>query len=124
MNKHLVLDKIKNIISLKQILQIRIFCSSIFEKISFGFIEDFPITTLNRFNNNYTQNIDNLFTINNSLIIIGLLTICYTIYNLDNKNNSIKKIDNLINYYKIRRSVNQLFIIFSIIFFKNVISVN
>lgn len=128
MNNFLCLNKIKNIFSLKQFLQIRIFCSSFCERTSFDMIEEVPIFTMNILNNNYTPNnyvpnINSLFNINNSLLIIGILSLCYTLYNYDKKD-SIKKIDNLLNYYEIRRNVNQLFIIFSIIFIKNVKSAN
>ena len=128
MNNFLCINKIKNIFSLKQFLQIRIFFSSFCERTSFDMIEDFPIYTMNILNNNYTpnnyvQNINSLFNINNSLLIIGILSLCYTIYNYDKKD-SIKRIDNLLSYYEIRRNVNQLFIIFSIIFIKNVKNAN
>jgi hypothetical protein len=128
MNNFLCVTKIKNIISLKQILQLRIFCSSICERVSFDIIEDSPIYTMNMLNNNYISddfipNINSLFNINNSLLIIGILSLCYTIYNLDKKD-SMKKIDNLLSYYEIRRAVNQIFIIISIIFLKNVKNAN
>lgn len=128
MNNFLCLTKIKNIISLKQFFQIRIFCSSLFERASFDLIEEVPIYTMNILNNNYIPNdfipnINNLFNINNSLLIIGILSLCYTIYNLDKKD-SMKKIDNLLSYYEIRRAVNQIFIIISIIFLKNIKNAN
>lgn len=128
MNNFLSINKIKNIFSLKQFLQIRIFCSSLCERASFDLIEDFPIYTMNIINNNFIPNnfipnINSIFNINNSFIIIGILSLCYTIYNLDKKD-SIKKIDNLLSYYEIRRNVNQLFIIISIIFIKNIKNAN
>jgi len=131
MNNLSCLNKIKNIFSLRQFLQIQIFCSSIFEKASFDFIGDLPVYTMNTMNiinNDYMQNnfiptINNVFNVNNSLLIISILSLCYTVYNVDKKH-SIKKIDNLVSYYEIRRNVNQIFIIISIIFIKNVKNAN
>ena len=126
-----------NIFSLKDILTTRAYLSSIFNTITNEFIYDGPFTIIQSIENNneniysiavyhkdhsnkivtshHLDNIEHIIL----LILFGLF--CMSLkYNQTNYNNNIKRLDNFIEYYEIKKKMNILFTVFIFIFMKNI----
>jgi hypothetical protein len=126
------------IFSIKDILTTRVYFSSIVNTISNEFIKEGPsniFQTIETDNNNSNNNND-IYTIIlhnnyenskiiithnfNNIIILLLIIIFYINIKNKNNNNNLKKLDNFIEYYKIKHKINIILTIFIFIFVKNI----
>ena len=122
--KNLIESNKFKIFSIKDILTTKAYFSSIINIISKEFIKESPYNIIqsienNNSNNNSNNNIILFHNIDNIIILLLIGIICINIKNNEN-NNNIKRLDNFIEYYKIKKKINILISIFIFIFIKNI----
>lgn len=110
-------------ISLKNMLSTRLYYSSVMDSVANEIIQDEPFTILQSFQTNAGNHLHNYHSSNAPYIILlcslGILSILYKYRQMED-NNKLKRLDHFIEYYGVRKKINILLTIMSILFIKNV----
>jgi hypothetical protein len=114
------LNKLKDI-SLKNMLSTRLYYSSIMDSFTNEIIQDEPYTIIQSFQVNSDTHLHHAHNIPNIIILISVVIVCivYKYRHIDTMD-KLKRLDNFIEYYSIRKKINILLTIMSILFIKNV----
>ena len=112
--------------SLKNMLSTRLYYSSVMDSFANEIIQEEPYTIIQSFQNSggaVGAHLHNYHSLNAPYIIllcsIGILSILYKYRQMEN-NNKLKRLDHFIEYYDVRKKINILLTIMSILFIKNV----
>lgn len=113
--------------SLKNMLSTRLYYSSVMDSFANEIIQDEPYTILQSFQNiggsGDGSHLHNYHSLNAPYMIllcsIGILSILYKYRQMED-NHKLKRLDHFIEYYDVRKKINILLTIMSILFIKNV----